>query len=447
MGYRPDATVLDLSSLLWLLLLLRLPLAAAAQSAGELRAERPRDRRRHRRTEERRALRHGGAAARRRAAREAGAGVHRPERPRRERRQREPRARGAARRLRRDQRRRSTPSTIRTAAPSNAWRSRSWMRTATSRRSTRRQPSRRRRSSPRRRSTSSTGCTTTAPASTTARSARSCSRRRSTASPSSPSATGTRELLVESLLGRGLCHLELGNTEFAVHDLQAVMSDPQASPERKAKARLALLDAYARSGNVTEVLKLSDQMLGSGGRAEDNLVRFIRARALLEAAKKASGADAARYRQQAMTALDQLRRAGGGWEEKAAALAASSIDNPAQFAANANSPFAKWELAKLLVQKGDYKQATPLLEGFVSQPRRGHAQPSGRGALLPRPGEVPGRPVPGRRRAARRRLEGRRRPRTAPTRRTCASRRARPWSPRARARTSAPSTSRRCAST
>jgi TolA-binding protein len=173
------------------------------------------------------------------------------------------------------------------------------------------------------------------------------------------------DLLVESLLGRGLCHLELGNTEFAVHDLRTVTDDPQASPERKAKAQLALLAAYARSGNLNDVLKLSDQMLGSGGRAEDNLVRFIRTRALLEAAKKASGADAARYRQQAMATLDQLRRAGGGWEEKAAALAASSIDNPEQFAASANSPFAKWELAKLLVQKGDYKQATPLLEAVV----------------------------------------------------------------------------------
>jgi TolA-binding protein len=176
------------------------------------------------------------------------------------------------------------------------------------------------------------------------------------------------DLLVESLLGRGLCELELGNTEFAVHDLQAVVSDPKASPERKAKARLALLDGYARSGNLTEVLKLSDQMLGSGGRAEDNLVRFIRARALLDAAKKAAGADAPRYRQQAMAALDQLRRAGGGWEERAAALAASSIDHPEQFAANATSPFAKWELAKLLVQKGDYKQAMPLLESVVASP-------------------------------------------------------------------------------
>jgi pentatricopeptide repeat protein len=173
------------------------------------------------------------------------------------------------------------------------------------------------------------------------------------------------DLLVESLLGRGLCHLELGNTEFAVHDLQAVMNDTQASPERKAKARLALLDGYVRNGNVNDALKLSEQMLGTGSRGEDNVVRFLRIRALLDGAKKAAGSDAERYRQQAFALMDQLRRAGGGWEEKVAALTASSIDNPEQWAGKANSPFAKWELAKLLVQKGDYKEAMPLLEGVV----------------------------------------------------------------------------------
>lgn len=174
------------------------------------------------------------------------------------------------------------------------------------------------------------------------------------------------ELLVESLLGRGLCHLELGNTEFAVHDLQTVANDDKASPERRAKARLALLDAYVRAGRVSDALHLSDQLLGSGGRAEDNVVRFLRIRALLAGVKNSSGADAERYRQQALTQMDQLRRAGGGWEEKVAALAQTGIDNPEKWADNANNPFARWEVAKMLVQKGDYKQATPLLEGFVS---------------------------------------------------------------------------------
>jgi len=174
------------------------------------------------------------------------------------------------------------------------------------------------------------------------------------------------ELLIESLLGRGLCHLELGNVEFAVHDLQAVINDPQTSAERKAKARLALLDGYVRSGNAAEALKLSDQMLGSGGRAQDNLIRFLRARALLDAAKKAGGTEAERYRQQALSTMEQLRKAGSGWDEKVAALLASSVDDPEKWAGGASSPFAKWELAKLLVQKGDYKQAAPLLEGVAN---------------------------------------------------------------------------------
>jgi len=174
------------------------------------------------------------------------------------------------------------------------------------------------------------------------------------------------ELLVESLLGRGLTHLELGNTEFAVHDLQAVANDPQASPERKSKARLALLDAQVRAGNVSEALRLSDQLLGSGERAEDNIIRYLRIRALLAGVKKSSGAEAERYRQQALAQMDQLRRAGPGWEEKVAALAQTSIENPEKWADNATNPFARWEVAKMLVQKGDYQHAMPLLEGFVT---------------------------------------------------------------------------------
>ncbi len=174
------------------------------------------------------------------------------------------------------------------------------------------------------------------------------------------------ELLIESLLGRGLCHLELGNTEFAVHDLKAVADDAQASPERRAKARLALLDAHVRAGNVSDALRLSEQLLGSGERAADNVVRFLRIRALLDGVKKSSGPDAERYRQQALGLMDQLRRAGPGWEEKVAALAQTSIENPEQWADNATNPFARWEVAKMLVQKGDYKPALPLLESFVT---------------------------------------------------------------------------------
>ncbi|MFQ5667293.1 MAG: hypothetical protein ACE5I7_12795 [Candidatus Binatia bacterium] len=172
-------------------------------------------------------------------------------------------------------------------------------------------------------------------------------------------------LLVESLLGRGLCNLELGHSDYAIHDLRAVAQDPQASKERKAKARLALLDAYVRTGKVSRALRLSSELLGTGGRAEDNLIRFLRIRALLTGARTASGATAARYRREALTLMDRLRRAGAGWKKKVSALAATSIEHPEQWSRSANNPFARWELAKLLVRKGDYARATPLLEGFV----------------------------------------------------------------------------------
>ena len=174
------------------------------------------------------------------------------------------------------------------------------------------------------------------------------------------------DLLVESLLGRGLCHLELGHSEFAVHDLKAVAADPQASPERRSKAQLALLDAYVRAGNVGEALRLSEQLLGSGDRTADNWIRFLRIRALLNGVRSAAGADAERYRQQALTLMDQLRRAGPGWEDKVAALAQTGIDTPEKWAGNANNPFARWEVAKMLAQKGDYQHAMPLLEQFVN---------------------------------------------------------------------------------
>jgi len=186
-------------------------------------------------------------------------------------------------------------------------------------------------------------------------------------------------LLVESLLGRGLCHLELGNAEFATHDLQALIDDPQASPERKAKARLALVDAAVRAGNVEEALRQSDRLLGTGSRAEDNVVRFLRIRALLAGAQK-PGPQVEHYRQQALSLMEQLRKAGGGWEEKVAALAQTGIEDPEEWAGKAAGPFAQWQVAKLLVQKGDYKQAAPLLESFVSssdpeaRQHRGEAQ-------------------------------------------------------------------------
>lgn len=173
------------------------------------------------------------------------------------------------------------------------------------------------------------------------------------------------DLSVESLLGRGLCNLELGDMEFAVHDLSTVAKDAKASPERRTKARFALLDTYVRSGNVQQALPLSEELLGTTRGDEANWVRFLRIRALLDAAKKNKGSDGDRYRQLALAMMEQLRQSGAGWADRVTALAQTEIQNPEEWSKKASSPFAKWELAKLLVQKNDYATALPLLEDVV----------------------------------------------------------------------------------
>jgi TolA-binding protein len=187
-------------------------------------------------------------------------------------------------------------------------------------------------------------------------------------------ATGDRQtaLIAESLLGRGLCHAELGHYEWAERDFRLVIEHREASPERKAKARVALLDTYARSGNVKRTLQYSRELLDGAGldRRDVAAVSFYRLQALFKAAKTAAPREAEAYRREAGTLMEQLRRAGGGWSEKVEALLLTQ-DDPAQWAGKVESPSAKWELAKLLLQKGDEKAARPLLESIAESGQAG----------------------------------------------------------------------------
>ena len=176
------------------------------------------------------------------------------------------------------------------------------------------------------------------------------------------------ELITESQLGRGLCALELGDDDAAVRDFKLVIDDPKASPERKDKARLALLDAYGRSGHAQEALRYSDELLRGGTlpAADVPVVKFFRLQTLFDAAEKSKGADAARLRQEASALMDQLRHAGKGWADKVDALMVARISDPAQWAGKAESPRVRWELARLMLAKNDYTNAAPLLTEIVS---------------------------------------------------------------------------------
>lgn len=176
------------------------------------------------------------------------------------------------------------------------------------------------------------------------------------------------DLLSESVLGRGLCNLELGHTDAALRDFKLVIEDKRVSPERQAKARLAMLDAYLRAGRTADVLRYADEVLKSGGvPARDvNLVRFVRLQTLFDAADKAKGAEAERYRREATAAMDSLRAAGPGWRDKVDALMVAHVDDPAAWAGKADTPKLKWELARLMLARNDYDGATPLLREVVA---------------------------------------------------------------------------------
>jgi hypothetical protein len=176
------------------------------------------------------------------------------------------------------------------------------------------------------------------------------------------------ELITESQLGRGLCALDLGDSEAAVRDFKLVIDEPNVSPERKAKARLALLDVYERSGQLQEALRYSDELLRGGTLSASDvpLVKFYRLQTLVDAAEKSKGADAGRYRQEASALMEQLRHAGKGWADKVDTLMVSRIDDPAQWAGKAESPRVKWELARMMLAKNDNQGAAPLLAELVA---------------------------------------------------------------------------------
>ena len=175
------------------------------------------------------------------------------------------------------------------------------------------------------------------------------------------------ELKTESLLGRGLSYLELGDQASALRDFQLVIDSPTATPERKVKARLALLDAYSRANRTQDALRYSDELLHGGQlpAADLPLVRYVRLETLFDAADKSKGADGERYRREASSLMDTLRGAGKGWSDKVDALMVARVDDPKAWAGKTDSPRVQWELARLMLVKNDYAGATPLLRQLV----------------------------------------------------------------------------------
>jgi tetratricopeptide (TPR) repeat protein len=174
---------------------------------------------------------------------------------------------------------------------------------------------------------------------------------------------GRSDLFIESVLGRGLAHLELGDEVDAERDLRFVLDSKDAAAERKAKARIALVAAYLKKGQARKAIDASKEFASATGDGASDL-RYLRLRALLLGAKQ-GGAGSDRHRAEAIKLMEQLRRQGGAWPQRMDALLAASVDDPAKWAGSTGGTFAQWQVARMSVSKGDCKQAIPLLEAML----------------------------------------------------------------------------------
>ena len=201
-------------------------------------------------------------------------------------------------------------------------------------------------------------------------------------------AVGEKRDFIESQLGRGLCYAELGDADSAVRDFKLVIDDANVSAERKAKARLALLDAYGRAGRLPDALRYSDELLRSGTLPAGDvaLVKFYRLQTLFDAAEKQGyrgrPLSAGGVEPDGPTASCRQRLGGQGRRDDGVA-----IDDQRSGSAG-RSPRVKWELARMMLAKNDYDDAAQHWVRW-SPPATRQAVPT-RGALLARGGTLQG---------------------------------------------------------
>lgn len=173
------------------------------------------------------------------------------------------------------------------------------------------------------------------------------------------------QLKRESLFGRALCEKEGKHFDWAIRDLELLLKDTGLPAEMERKVRAALADARNRQsrGDKTAEVERAENQAELQARA-----MLQKAQSLLDASKKLSGNDKVKKLLEAMAYLDEVRKQGGSWREKADALAKSDISEQDLAAVDEiKNPFPAWGAARELLQKGEYAKALPALkEVFAS---------------------------------------------------------------------------------
>lgn len=173
----------------------------------------------------------------------------------------------------------------------------------------------------------------------------------------------TSQLKRESLFGRALCEKENRQFDWAIRDLELLLKDPALSSDMERKVRAALADARTRRARGGDA---------DAERAESQAER--QARAMLQKAKslftesdKLRGEDKTRKLLEALAYLDEVRKQGGSWKDKADALAKSEMSEEDRFIVDeVKSPFPAWEQARDFLRKSNYARALPYLREVLN---------------------------------------------------------------------------------
>lgn len=158
------------------------------------------------------------------------------------------------------------------------------------------------------------------------------------------------EIYAESLYGRGLAFLDLGDTAKAIEDLSAASEDPRVA----AKARAALAEARRRAGG------------GKGAPAENE------PEALLARLGELLGRGDAAAEKDTTTLARGLAARGGVWPARVSALVAEKLGQGP--ATSVRSSYGLFLLAQLAIDRGRCGEVAPLAEASAAVEDAGRAR-------------------------------------------------------------------------
>ena len=173
----------------------------------------------------------------------------------------------------------------------------------------------------------------------------------------------TSQLKRESLFGRALCEKELKQFDWATRDFELLLKDAGLPADMERKVRAAMAEVRTRSARGER----GDSNRGETPAEAQARGMLQRAHTLLESRKKATGDTKRKQLLEAAALLDEVRKQGGAWKEKADALANTEItEQDAAVIDEQKNPFPQWGQARELLQKSEFAKAVPFLREVLA---------------------------------------------------------------------------------